>query len=232
MKNFILATSILLLGSLTLPGQDSYLSKRIIEEINNDYSSYESLYKYLHENPELSHQEKETSQLIKRKLQSFGYEITDSLGGYGFAGILHNGAGPVIMYRTDMDALPIKEQTGLPYASSKTAILEGDETAVMHACGHDMHMTVFTGTAESMLKLKDHWKGTLLLLAQPAEERGGAQILLKNDLFSRIPIPDIALAFHVAPDLETGKIGYCPGPAYASVGTIDMTVYGQGGHGA
>ena len=232
MKRILLATLIPFLALLCISSQTTPLGKSIKNEINKNYLSYERLYKHLHQNPELSYQEKETSRLLKSKLLSFGYEIIDSLGGYGFAGILRNGEGPVILYRTDLDALPIKEETGLSYASRKTSILEGDETAVMHACGHDIHMTVFTGTAESLVKLKDQWSGTLIMLAQPAEEKGGAQILLKNDLFSKIPVPGIALAIHVTPELETGKVGYCPGPAYASVGTLDITVYGQGGHGA
>jgi amidohydrolase len=202
------------------------------DKIESIIDSCEELYKYLHQNPELSFQEKETSNLLKQKLGILGFEIVDNLGGYGFAGILKNGDGPIILYRTDMDALPIAEKTDLPYSSNKTAILDGKETRVMHACGHDIHMATLIGTAEILLDLKKSWKGTLIVLAQPAEEKGGAQVLLKNNLFSHIPVPDIALALHVSSTLEAGKVGYCPGPAYASVGTLDITVVGQGGHGA
>ena len=231
--NKVLSLIFLLCISISFSYSQEYtLIESIRTEINERYPSYEKLYKYLHQNPELSFQEKETSKLLKQKLTDLGFEIIDSLGGYGFAGIFRNGEGPIILYRTDMDALPIAEKTNLAYASQKIAIFEGRETPVMHACGHDMHMTVFTGTAETLLRFRDSWNGTLIFLAQPAEEKGGAQVLLKNDLFSHIPVPDVALAIHVSSSLETGNIGYCPGPAYASVGTVDITVFGQGGHGA
>ncbi len=232
MNKVIFITGVILACTAHLRGQDTALTSRIRTEIETAYSRYDTLYKHLHQNSELSYQEKETSALLKGHLRSLGFEITDSLGGYGFAGIYRNGVGPVILYRTDMDALPIKEKTGLPYASDKTSLFEGKETSVMHACGHGMHMTIFTVTAETLLKLKAFWKGTLVLLAQSAEEKGGAQVLLRNGLFSKLPVPDVALAIHVTPELETGKVGYCPGPAYASVGTVDITVFGQGGHGA
>jgi len=139
---------------------------------------------------------------LSAKLKSFGFKIIDNIGGYGFAGILKNGNGPIIMYRTDLDALPILEKTGVSYSSCKTDTLNDLETAVMHACGHDMHMTVFTGIAELMSKMKDKWSGTLVMLGQPAEELGGSTMLLENDLFSKIPVPSLALAYHVSPELE------------------------------
>lgn len=191
-----------------------------------------SLYKHLHMNPELSFMEEETSEIIAQDLEKMGYEVTDHIGGYGVVGILRNGPGPVIMLRTDMDALPIEEKTGLSYASTKTAMLDGQDVPVMHACGHDMHMASFIGTAKVMENIKSHWQGTLFLLAQPAEERDGARFVLDDGIFQHFPVPDAALAYHVSPNLEAGKIAYVPGRSHAKVNTVEITVYGEGGHGA
>jgi len=228
----IVFIAVLVLSFQFVSAQEKNLIKQIDKELVKVISSKIDLYKHLHQNPELSYREKETSKLLSAKLKSFGFKIIDNIGGYGFAGVLKNGKGPVIMYRTDLDALPILEKTGVTYASTKTDTLDGLETSVMHACGHDMHMTVFTGIAELMSKMKDKWSGTLVMLGQPAEELGGAAVLLENDLFSKIPIPSIALAYHVSPELEAGKIGYIPGPAWAKVNSVEITVHGHGGHGA
>ncbi len=232
MINRIVFIAVLIFTFQFVYAQEKNLIKQIDVELNKAISSKVILYKHLHENPELSFREKETSKLLSEKLKSLGFEIIENIGGYGFAGVLKNGEGPVIMYRTDLDALPILEKTGVSYASCKTDTLNGLETAVMHACGHDMHMTVFVGVAELMSKMKNKWSGTLVMLGQPAEELGGSAVLLENDLFKKIPTPSLALAYHVSPELEAGKIGYIPGPAWAKVNTVEITVHGHGGHGA
>jgi hippurate hydrolase len=149
-------------------------------------------------------------------------------------GVLKNGDGPVIMLRTDMDALPVKEKTGFEFASTKTAENdEGEEVPVMHACGHDIHMSVWTGTIRTLAALKEHWKGTLVVIAQQAEElSGGAGLAIESGLFTRFPKPNYAMAYHINPELESGQIGLVGGPIFAGVETVEITVFGKGGHGA
>jgi len=209
-------------------------SNKLPELVDNDYDQLESIYKQLHRNPELSFQEKETSSFIAEELKKLGYNVTTNIGGYGVVGLLKNGSGPVVMVRTDMDALPIKELTGLPYKSTKTAVDEsGNEIPVMHACGHDIHMTVFLGAADIMSQLKNSWNGTLMMVAEPAEEMGeGSKSMLKDGLFSKFPRPDYALAFHVKPSLQAGYVGYTKGYTAATVDSVDITMKGKGGHGA
>ena len=192
------------------------------------------LCKHLHQNPELSFQEFETSKRMAAELKLVGFEVTENFGGNSVIGVLKNGDGPVIMLRTDMDALPIKETTGLEFTSTKIAeTKDGDEVAVMHACGHDIHMSVLTGTVRTLVALKDEWKGTLLVIAQQAEEiSGGAGKAIDAGLFTKFPTPDYALAYHINPELESGKIGLVGGPVFAGVKTCEITVYGKGGHGA
>jgi amidohydrolase len=191
-------------------------------------------YRHLHQNPELSTQERNTSAYLAEQLGASGYEVTTGVGGYGLVGIIRNGAGPVILYRTDMDALPIEEQTGLPFRSAVTSVNTAGETVpVMHACGHDIHMTVMLGVARQMMADRAEWQGTLLLIAEPAEEIGaGARAMLGDGLYERFPVPDYNLAFHVSPDLPAGRIGYVSGYALANVDSVDITIYGMGGHGA
>ncbi len=203
---------------------------------------YLDIYTELHANPELSYQEEHTSAYVARKLRDYGYEVAEGLGdygipgrvGYGVVGVLRNGEGPTVMVRTDLDALPITEKTGLPYASEVRVETEtGVQTGVMHACGHDVHMTSFLGTAALLSSLQDRWQGTLLFVGQPAEERGaGAKALLSDGLYSRFPKPDYALGLHVHESIEAGKVGVCPGYALANVDSVDITVRGVGGHGA
>jgi hippurate hydrolase len=194
----------------------------------------ENLYKELHQAPELSFMEFNTAKKMAGELRSLGFEVHEGLDGNTLLGLYRNGDGPVIMVRTDLDALPIEEKTGLPYASKVVAKdLEGNETAAMHACGHDMHMTVWTGTARMMVDLKNQWKGTLMMIAQQAEERsGGAKNVLEAGLYERFPVPDYALAYHVSEKFPTGTIGYKSGPVMAGVSSVDITLFGRGGHGA
>ncbi len=200
------------------------------------------LYKSLHANPELSFQEKETSKLIAAELRAMGYTVTEGVGRFTEAGreplgvvaLMKNGEGPTLLIRTDMDALPMEEKTGLPYASTKRARDEkGEETGVMHSCGHDIHMVSFLGTASMLSEMKDRWKGTLLLVGQQAEEMGaGARALLDDQLYVRFGRPDFAVALHDDPRLEAGKIGVREGYILASVDSVDVTILGVGGHGA
>ena len=211
---------------------DSY--EALKAAVQKDYAYLESLYKHCHRNPELSFYEKETAARMAAELRQIGFEVTEGVGGYGVVGVLRNGEGPTVLVRADMDALPIEEATGLPYASEVTTKDEaGMEVGVMHACGHDVHMTVWTGTARQLAERKDEWSGTLLFIGQPAEERaGGAKAMLNDGLYERFPVPDHALALHVSANLEAGTVGYCPEYALANVDMMDITVYGRGGHGA
>ena len=201
-----------------------------------------AIYKDVHSHPELSTQEKRTSELVAKELKAAGCEVTDHIGkydqpgltGYGVVGVMKNGDGPVVLVRTDMDALPVEEETGLPYASKVMAKNNaGEEVHVMHACGHDVHIATFIGVARAMAKLKDQWHGTILFVAQPAEEAfGGARAMLKDGLYTRFPKPNFALGFHDKADLETNHIGVTPGYTYANCDSVNVTVLGVGGHGA
>jgi hippurate hydrolase len=193
-----------------------------------------ALYTHLHGHPELSYQEVETSARIARELAQSGAKVTSGVGNLGVVGLIENGPGPVVLVRTDMDALPVIEQTGLPYASTViTRDKQGREVGVMHACGHDMHMTCFVGTARWLAEHKDRWSGTVVLVAQPAEEAiGGARNMLKDGLYTRFPKPDFALALHChASELAT-DVGFRPGPLLASSTSLSVTIRGKGGHGA
>lgn len=192
------------------------------------------LYRHLHQNPELSHQEKQTSARLAQELQAAGAEVTTGVGGTGVVALVRNGGGPTIMVRTDMDALPVTENTGVPYASTvKVEEGDGSHVGVMHACGHDIHMASLVGVTQYLAANKPHWSGTLMLVCQPAEERGsGAEAMLKDGLFGKFPKPDFALALHVDSTLPTGQVGYKAGYTHANVDSVDITVRGRGGHGA
>ncbi|MGD9722269.1 MAG: amidohydrolase [Pirellulales bacterium] len=192
------------------------------------------LYRGFHQHPELSNQEAQTSARLAELWQQAGYEMHTGIGGYGIVGILKNGPGPTLMLRTDMDALPVKEQTGLAYASEvMVENKDGSHTGVMHACGHDIHMTNLTGVAQYLASHKDAWSGTIVLVGQPSEERGeGARRMLEDGLFTRFPRPDMAVALHCDGALETGKVGYRAGYTLANVDSVDVTMHGRGGHGA
>ena len=203
-------------------------------DILSDYPYLEQLYLDIHQHPELSFHENRTASKLAEELRKVGFTVTEHVGGNGIVGILKNGTGPVILVRTDMDALPIEEQTGADYASKvKVKNEKGIDVGVMHACGHDAHMTVWTGTARAMARNKDKWSGTLMFIGQPAEERGkGARDMLADGLYERFPVPDYALALHVNANLPAGKISYIPRYAMANVESMDIDVYGIGGHGA
>ena len=201
-----------------------------------------STYKMLHAAPELSHHEEKTAAFFAGELRKLGYTVTEHIGkyekpewtGYGVVGILKNGAGPTVLIRTELDALPVDEKTGVPYASKvKTKNDAGVEVSVMHACGHDIHMTSMLGTAKVLAERKGEWHGTLIILGQPAEETiDGARAVLRDGLYSKVPQPDFVVALHDSADIETGKVGYVPGYAMASATGIDIKIRGLGGHGS
>jgi len=194
----------------------------------------EQLYRDVHEHPELSHQEQRTASLVARRLRGAGFDVHEGVGGTGVVGMLRNGAGPTVLLRADMDALPVRESTGLPYASEVTAIdAEGERVPVMHACGHDVHVACLAGAAHLLAEGRKHWGGTLVALFQPAEEVGdGARGMVEGGLASLIPAPvAVVLGQHVLP-LPAGRVGTRPGPALSAADSMRITVYGQGAHGS
>jgi amidohydrolase len=233
---FGVSGSILAAGSI-------FAQEHPVEKIaQGELPSLLAIYKDIHSHPELSTREEKTSALVARELRATGCEVTENFGKYdnpnlkcyGVVGIMKNGTGPTVLVRTDMDALPVEEDTGLPYASKITAKGDdGREVHVMHACGHDAHMSAFIGTARALQRLKDRWSGTIVFIGQPAEEAvGGARAMLKAGLYNRFGKPDFVLGFHDKADLQTGHIGVTPGYTYANVDSVDVTVRGVGGHGA
>jgi amidohydrolase len=191
------------------------------------------LYRHFHAHPELSFEEKETGARVAKELRTAGIEVTEGVAKTGVVGILKNGSGPTVLIRCDLDALPVTEQTGLAYASRVKVKGEAGETGVMHACGHDIHITNLIATARWFAANKDQWQGTLFFLGQPAEERvGGAKVMLEEGLFTRFPRPDYAIALHCDSTLATGKVGVRGGYALANVDSCDITLVGRGGHGA
>lgn len=193
-----------------------------------------ALFDHFHRNPELSGMEVRTAARMAQELRALGYEVTEGVGGTGVVGVLRNGDGPTVMIRADMDGLPLREQSGLANASTVTQVdADGVEKPVMHACGHDVHITALVGTARQMMARRDNWSGTLVLIAQPAEERiFGARAMVEDGLYARFPKPDYALAFHVAADLPTGRVEAPPGITASSSDSIDIAVHGVGTHGA
>ena len=234
----LLSTCILLFPIISAIAQQASLDTMIDREI----AKLVATYKMLHAAPELSHHEEKTSAYLAAQLRSFGYTVTERVGkydraewfGYGVVAVMKNDAGPTVLLRTDLDALPVEEKTGLPYASTvKTKSDTGQDVSVMHACGHDIHVTNMIGTAKVLSELKDQWHGTLVLIGQPAEETiDGAKALLADGLYTRFPKPDYAIALHDDADLEAGKVSYCPGYAMASSTSVDIIIRGVSGHGS
>lgn len=226
------SAAILSLGFALMTAVPSHAAS-VKDVVAADLPSLIGLYRELHASPELSGQEVKTAARLAREIKGLGFKVTTGVGGTGVVAVLENGPGPVLMLRTDMDALPVTEETGLPFASTvraKTA--EGVDTGVMHACGHDIHMASWIGTARRLAALKAQWSGTLVMIAQPAEEIGaGASAMLDAGLYTRFPKPSTVIAFHDGP-LPAGVIGYTPGYTFANVDSVDIVVKGVGGHGA
>ena len=191
-------------------------------------------YMHLHRTPEVSFQEVETAKFVAKQWKEAGFKVTQHVGGTGVVALLENGEGPVVLLRTDLDALPVTESTGLPYASKQTVVSDSGATSgVMHACGHDIHMANLIGVARFMASHRDLWSGTLMLIGQPAEERGaGARAMLDDGLFVKFPKPSFALALHCESSTPTGKVALSPGYSMANVDSVDIVVQGRGGHGS
>ncbi len=210
--------------------------------IDRDLASLVATYKTLHAAPELSHHEEKTAAFFANQLRAMGYTVTERIGkyenpewtGYGVVAVMKNGTGPTVLVRTELDALPVDEKTGLPYASKvKTKNEVGQEVSVMHACGHDVHITNMLGTAKMLSELKDQWHGTLIILGQPAEETiDGARAVLRDGLYEKFPKPDYTIALHDDANLAAGTVGYTPGYALASSTSVDIKIRGLGGHGS
>jgi amidohydrolase len=198
------------------------------------YPDLETLYTDLHQNPELSFHEQKTSAKLAARLRTLGYDVATGLGKTGVVAVMRNGSGPTVLVRADMDALPVEERTGVAYASKATTVDDdGNTVPVMHACGHDVHMTSLIGAATLLAKARDRWKGTLLLIGQPAEEGGGgANAMIRDGLFQKYPKPDFAIALHDSSYLPAGQIGVTSGYALANADRVSITIYGRGGHGS
>jgi amidohydrolase len=218
------------------------LLERLDLLVDAELASLVTTYQQLHALPELSGQEERTSALLARELRSLGCRVAEGIGryerhdwkGYGILAALENGAGPTVLLRADMDALPVEEKTGLPYASKARGIYrDGSEVPIMHACGHDVHVASLIGTARVLARLKESWRGTLVLVGQPGEEGGGgADAMLADGVYRLCPRPDYALALHVTLQLEAGSIGYVPGPFMASFSDLEVVLRGVGAHGS
>ncbi len=223
-----------LLAPSLFAAADAGLQELVAKKIAAEYASLDAIYKDLHAHPELSFMEVRTGGIVAKELRALGFEVTEKVGGMGVVGVMKNGPGPTVLVRADMDALPIKEETGLPYASTVVAKdFAGREYPVMHACAHDSHVTGLIGTGRILAALKDHWSGTLVLVGQHAEEAvGGARAMLTDGLYTRFPRPDFAIALHTLSDMPAGLVYCIEGPAYANVDSVDITVRGFGGHGS
>ena len=201
--------------------------------VADDLDFLVEFYKERHQTPEISLREEKTAKVLASELRKAGFEVTENFGGYGIVGILKNGKGPTILYRTDMDALPMSEKTKLEYASKETVMLNGNEVGAMHSCGHDIHMTTWLGTARALAANKEQWNGTLMLIGQPAEEIGaGASMMLEAGLFEKFGVPDYGLGLHSSPTIRAGQIGIADGYTMANTEMIDIDVFGVGAHGA
>src|SRR5208283_1477048 len=232
MKTIILA--LMIVASAARAQTASSNNSSLTAEVNSVYPQVQTLYADLHQHPEMSSHEVNTAAKLASQVRALGYAVTEHVGGSGVVALMRNGAGPTIMLRTELYALPVEEKTGLPYASKvRTKDDAGHDVAVMHACGHDIHMAALVGTAEIMAKTKDQWHGTLMLIAQPAEETvGGAKGMLADGLFTRFPKPDVGVALHTTNNLPAGKVGIAPEYALSNADTVNITIYGRGGHGA
>ncbi|ALK98387.1 peptidase M20 [Massilia sp. WF1] len=230
----ILRNTLFLAGLIGGAASAAQLPAPFAEQLNANYPAIENLYQDLHRNPELGFDEHKTSAKLAELAKKLGFDVTTGVGGTGVVAILKNGPGPTVMLRTEMDALPVQEKTGLAFASKATGkSAAGEPTPVMHACGHDLHMSAWYGTAKLMSDNRKAWSGTLMLVGQPSEETvRGAEAMLKDGLFKRFPKPDYALSFHDDATMPSGTIMYHAGPFRASSDVVNITVFGQGGHGA
>ena len=228
-KGWLLSIGMVLSWAASMP-----VSPEAIKEmIQGDLDYLSSFYKDLHLHPEISLQEDQTSRKLAETMRELGFEVTENVGGFGIVALLRNGNGPQILYRTDMDALPMYEKTELPYASSVEIVKDGTTVGTMHSCGHDMHMTTWLGVARTMVKLKSQWRGTLMMIGEPAEEIGqGSKMMLDAGLYDRFGVPDYGIGIHCNPTLPAGQMGYGKGFTMANTESIDIRIFGVGAHGA
>ena len=233
MKRTALLLFSLLVAAMPLAAADTWTAPSQ-SQIDAIYPQIEALYEKLHRNPELSLHEVKTAATIADQLRQLGFDVTAGVGGTGVVGVLKNGPGPTVMIRAELDALPILEKTGLPFASHVTTHNDqGEEVPVMHACGHDLHMSIGIGTATLLARNKGRWHGTFIYVGQLGEERGpGAAAMLKDGLFTRFPKPDYAIAVHDTANLPAGQVGFTSGYAASASDSVDVTIFGRGGHGA
>lgn len=233
MKRLMLTAA---MAALTLAAAPAFAQDTALRAaVEADYdANLGALFDHFHRNPELSGMETQTAARMASELRALGYEVTEGVGGTGVVAVLRNGDGPTVMIRADMDGLPLQEQSGLPNASTVRQVdADGTEKPVMHACGHDVHITALVGTARQMMARRDRWSGTLVLIAQPAEERiFGARAMVNDGLYTRFPKPDYAIAFHVAADMPTGRVDVPLAITSSSSDSVDITVRGVGTHGA
>nr|WP_321512642.1 amidohydrolase [uncultured Hyphomonas sp.] len=225
------AASLIALGTAGMAFADSDLRTAIDKDYQENLGP---LFEYFHQHPELSFLETETSKRLASELRALGYDVTEGVGGTGVVAVMKNGDGPTVLMRADMDGLPLKEDSGVANPSTVTQVdIDGIEKPVMHACGHDVHITSLVGAARQMAARKEDWSGTLVLVGQPAEERiGGARAMIQDGLYERFPKPDYAIAFHVAAELETGTIEVPLEQVASSSDSVDIIVHGVGAHGA
>jgi amidohydrolase len=225
------AASLIALGTAGMAFADSDLRTAIDKDYQENLGP---LFEYFHQHPELSFLETETSKRLASELRALGYDVTEGVGGTGVVAVMKNGDGPTVLMRADMDGLPLKEDSGVANPSAVTQVdIDGIEKPVMHACGHDVHITSLVGAARQMAARKEDWSGTLVLVGQPAEERiGGARAMIQDGLYERFPKPDYAIAFHVAAELETGTIEVPLEQVASSSDSVDIIVHGVGAHGA
>lgn len=221
-----------LLMSAGAHAQEARFKNEVSAQVNGMYPKLETIYKDLHAHPEIAFQEVQTAAKLAQEMRGMGFTVTEKIGKTGLVAIYQNGAGPTVMIRTELDGLPMEEKTGLPYASKAHANLNGKDTFTTHSCGHDVHMTAWLGTARTLLALKSQWKGTLMFIAQPAEEvGGGARAMLADGLFTKFAKPDYAFALHSWP-IPHGSVGYNNGAVSSSSDSIEITFKGRGGHGS
>lgn len=229
-----LALAVALMTLSTSPGGGSDVRHPVASTaaIEGIYPSIEELYVDLHRNPELSRKEERTSRRMGEGLRALGFEVTEKVGGYGVVGVLRNGRGPTVLVRTELDALPVKEETGLPYASAVVAAdHKGQSVPVMHACGHDLHMASWMGAATLLARSRARWSGTLVMIGQPAEELiSGARAMLADGLYTRFPRPDFAIAIHDSADFPAGQVAVASGPLFGNANSVEIVVRGRGGH--
>ena len=200
--------------------------------LDRGYGHLDALYKDIHQHPELGFQEMATAAKLAKEMRALGFEVTEHVGKTGIVAILRNGAGPTVMVRTELDALPMEEKTGLPYASHVVTTWNGKPTPVAHSCGHDIHMAAWVGTAQALAAMRGQWHGTLMFIGQPSEETvGGARAMIADGLFSRFPKPDLGFAQHVS-NLAAGSVAYMPGPESSNSNELNITFHGRGSHGS